>query len=60
LGLLAEVLTAAAQYDEGLRVLDEALALVLTTDERFYEAELRRLRGELLMKSSLGSVKRNR
>jgi len=35
--------------DEGLTTLDEALALVEETDERLWEAELYRLRGELLL-----------
>ena len=37
------------QAEEGLRVVDEALALVERTEERFYEAELYRLKGELLL-----------
>jgi predicted ATPase len=49
LGLLAEALARAGSPDEGLRALDEALALVERTGERLYEAELRRLRGELLL-----------
>jgi predicted ATPase len=38
--------------DEGLRAADDALATVQMTDERFVEAELHRLRGELLMRAS--------
>jgi predicted ATPase len=48
LGLLAEVLAEQGQAEEAGRLLDEALALVQQTDERLYEAELHRLRGELL------------
>jgi len=37
------------QSEEGLTVLPEALALVDKTDERWYEAELHRLKEELLL-----------
>ncbi len=49
LGLLAEACVAASQYDEGLRVVDEALA---DTEDRalfFFASELHRLRGKLLL-----------
>jgi len=48
LGLLAQAL-AAGQPLEGLRVLDDALAHVDKTGERFDEAELRCLQGELTL-----------
>ncbi len=48
LGLLADLLRRDRQAAEGLRVLSEALALMDTTAERWYEAELYRLKGELL------------
>jgi predicted ATPase/tRNA A-37 threonylcarbamoyl transferase component Bud32 len=48
LALLAEALASTGQVKEGLTLLAEALALSSTTGERFYEAELHRLRGELL------------
>lgn len=38
------------QAEEGLRVLAEALAAVQKNGERFCEAELYRLKGELLLK----------
>jgi predicted ATPase len=41
------------QPEEGLTVLTEALALVEKNDERWYEAELHRLKGELLLQLSL-------
>ena len=47
LALLAETLAREGKLTEGHRVLDEALLLVEQTDERFFEAELHRLRGEL-------------
>src|SRR5262249_36882788 len=37
------------QAEEGLSVLAEALAVVDKTEERFYEAELYRLKGELTL-----------
>jgi predicted ATPase len=49
LAWLAEAYGLAGQAEEGLSVLAEALAQVETTDERYYEAELRRLEGELLL-----------
>jgi len=35
-----------------MRPLDEAFALVGTNEERYYEAELYRLKGELLLQQS--------
>jgi predicted ATPase len=52
--LLAESLMAGGQIDEGLAVVAEALAMVEATGERFYEAELHRLRGELLLRQEAG------
>ncbi|MGB6908378.1 MAG: adenylate cyclase, partial [Methyloceanibacter sp.] len=40
------------QPEEGLTTLAEAQALVETTGERYYEAELERLKGELLLAQS--------
>jgi predicted ATPase len=40
------------QTEEGLTVLAEALATTNKTEERFYEAELYRLKGELMLKQS--------
>ncbi|TDF62673.1 adenylate/guanylate cyclase domain-containing protein [Cupriavidus sp. L7L] len=47
LALLAEACAKADQADRGLAALDEALALADQTEERVYEAELHRLKGEL-------------
>jgi predicted ATPase len=47
--LLAEAYGTIAQPEEGLGILREALVLVDKTGERFYEAELHRLKGELLL-----------
>ena len=49
LGLLAEAHGTVGQTEEGLSALDEALMLVNTTGERFYEAELYRLKGTLTL-----------
>jgi predicted ATPase len=46
---LAEVYGKVRQVEEGLAVLTEALALVHSTQERWWEAELHRLKGELLL-----------
>ncbi|MBI3325820.1 MAG: hypothetical protein HYZ81_03845 [Nitrospinae bacterium] len=49
LGLLAEAYGKGGQTEEGLRVLAEALAAAHTSGERYYEAGLYRLKGELLL-----------
>ena len=53
LGLLAEAYGNRGRADTGLETLTEALALVETTGERLYEAELYRLKGHLLLVRSL-------
>ena len=53
LTLLAEACEKAGQAKEGLSALAEALALVHQTGERFYEAELHRLKGELLLQHAV-------
>jgi predicted ATPase len=52
LALLAGAHTTVGQTAEGLDAIAEALALVASTNERFYEAEIYRLKGELLLKHS--------
>ena len=47
LGFLGTAYTQAGRFDDGARELDEALALADKTEERLYEPELHRLRGEL-------------
>ena len=49
LGLLAEALAKVDRVDEAFAVLDEATTMVSDTGERYYEAELYRLKGELLL-----------
>jgi predicted ATPase/class 3 adenylate cyclase len=52
LSLLAEAYGKTRQTDEGLTVLTEALTLVDKTEERFWEAELYRLKAELFLQQS--------
>ena len=52
LALLAGAHGIVGQTAEGLDAIAEALALVASTNERFYEAEIYRVKGELLLKHS--------
>ncbi|HKA52847.1 MAG TPA: tetratricopeptide repeat protein, partial [Candidatus Binatia bacterium] len=52
LALQAEAYGKTGKIEEGLSVLAEALAIVDKTGERFYEAELYRLKGELTLQQS--------
>jgi predicted ATPase len=52
LACLAEAYGAGGQTDEGLACLDEALAFVYKNGERFWEAEVYRLKGVLLLTHS--------
>jgi TOMM system kinase/cyclase fusion protein len=54
LTLLAEVYGRLGQIDEGFALLAEALAAVQHTREHWTEAELCRLKGELLLKQAVG------
>ena len=47
--LLIDTYRRTGQVTEGLTLVQEALSLVDQTEERFYEAELHRLQGELLL-----------
>jgi DNA-binding SARP family transcriptional activator/predicted ATPase len=49
LGLLADAHGRAGRAEDGLEVLDTALVFVRDSGEQFYEAELLRLKGELLL-----------
>jgi DNA-binding winged helix-turn-helix (wHTH) protein/predicted ATPase len=49
LGLMAEVLAKLDRIDEAFALLDEATTMVSNTGERYYEAELYRLKGELFL-----------
>jgi predicted ATPase len=48
--LLAEALEVAGEIEEGLTVLDDALQIVGRTGERWFEAELNRRKGQLLLR----------
>jgi class 3 adenylate cyclase/predicted ATPase len=52
LTLLAEAYGEAGQPDAGLRLLDEAHTVMDKTQERFYEAEVHRVQGELMLAQS--------
>jgi class 3 adenylate cyclase/predicted ATPase len=52
LGLLGGAYTQAGRFEDAMKPLDEGLAVAETSDERFYEAELHRLKGELLLAAS--------
>jgi predicted ATPase len=49
LTLLADTAGEVGQPEAGLRCLDEARAVVDSTQERFYEAEVHRVQGELVL-----------
>jgi predicted ATPase len=48
LGLLVRLHRRSGQVEEGLAVIDEAMAEARANNERWWDAELHRLRGELL------------
>ena len=52
LAFLTEAYGKDEQVENGLRTVIEALAFVERTEERFYEAKLHRLQGELLLQQS--------
>jgi predicted ATPase len=56
LSLLAEAYGQAGQPEAGLTALAEAMTLMATTGERWWEAELYRLKGELQLQRSLLDV----
>jgi class 3 adenylate cyclase/predicted ATPase len=52
LAMVAEVEGKVGQIEEGLALVAEALAFIDRTEERYYEAELYRLKGELLLRQA--------
>lgn len=50
MAVLAEALGKVRLFEEGLLLLEELILMIEETDQRFWEAELHRLRGELLAK----------
>jgi class 3 adenylate cyclase/predicted ATPase len=55
LGLIAEAYGRDGRPDQGLEVITQALSFADTIGEGFWEAELHRLRGELLLETSTSS-----
>ena len=53
LSLLAEASAQVRQREEGLPLLAEALAMINDTEERRWEAELYRLKGEFLLRQAI-------
>jgi predicted ATPase len=56
LSLLAEACVRDGQIEPGLGALEEALATAENHAERFYEAELHRLQGEVLLRKFVGAT----
>jgi predicted ATPase len=54
--ILAEAEASAGETDAGLRRLDSALAELGRTEERLYEAEMHRIRGEILLKCQPANI----
>jgi predicted ATPase len=57
---LAEAYGRDSRPEEGLRVITDALEIAHRTTERYYEAELLRLKGELLLQSIVGEPESER
>jgi class 3 adenylate cyclase/predicted ATPase len=49
LGILGDAYTQAGRFEDALQALNEGLAVAEKNDDRFHEAELHRLKGELLL-----------
>lgn len=58
LALLAESYSRIGRPKDGLEILQQALGETSISSERFYDAELYRLQGELTLRSRLGSTRR--
>ena len=52
LGLLGDAYTQSARFEDAHKALDEGLAVAEKNDDRCHEAELHRLKGELLLAES--------
>ncbi|HSG42807.1 MAG TPA: AAA family ATPase [Anaerolineales bacterium] len=50
LAAMAELYAKTGDLEEALNILDEAFAFVEKTDERYWESELHRLKGEILLR----------
>ncbi len=60
LALLSEAYANAGRVEEALHVLKNAFTFMKASDERFYEAELWRLKGEFLLKGISGQSRGSR
>jgi predicted ATPase len=58
LALLAEAYGQLGQAEEGLRVVNEAMVIAYNHGERFYEAEICRLTGDLLLRQAAGATRK--
>ena len=54
--MLGEAYTQAGRFEDAFAALNEALAVVDKNDDRFHEAELHRLKGELLLVATADQV----
>ena len=55
LAMQAEAASLVGHIDEGFRSLDDAQAVLEEQEDRWFEAEIYRLRGELLLRQSIAS-----
>ena len=53
---IANALSQLGRFDEGLRVVDESFPFIERSGQRYYEAELRRLKGEMLLGQDLSNA----
>jgi len=53
--LFAQVLAKAGQFTDAMKLVDQALLMMAETSGRWYEAELHRLRGDLLLRAGASS-----
>ena len=58
LSFLASAYAELGQFDEAWRCVDEAMTVVETTGERWWEAEINRVAGEIALKSSPSRMQR--
>jgi serine/threonine protein kinase/tetratricopeptide (TPR) repeat protein len=56
LGILGDAYTQCARFDDAHKTLDEALTYAEKNDDRSYEAELHRLKGDLILAESSGEA----
>jgi predicted ATPase len=56
LALIATALGRLRRFDEGLRTIDESFPIIERSGQRLYEAEVHRLKGELLLTQDLSNA----